>query len=85
LKSHSFNGRKYIITVEEAPDGSCNQYNPERELAVHANMGTRNGLITAIHEGLHACSWPASEESVLQTSHDIGRFLWRLGYRIRKE
>jgi hypothetical protein len=83
MKTHTFNGRKYEIDLDEAPDGYCVQYKAERELAIHADLKTRNGLITAIHEGLHACKWDASEETIDQASYDIGRFLWRLGFRLQ--
>jgi hypothetical protein len=85
VKSHTFKGRRYRINIEELPDGDCSQYKPEMELNIYADMSTRNGLITAIHEALHACFWKASEESVDQASRDIGRFLWGLGYRIEKQ
>jgi hypothetical protein len=38
-------------------------------------------LTTHIHEGLHACHPDLDEDSIEQTAHDIGRFLWRRGYR----
>jgi hypothetical protein len=83
MKSQTFNGRKYWVEVNPPKriDGSCSTYKPDRELVIYADMKTRNGLVTAIHEALHACRWPASEEAVDKTSYDIGRFLWGLGYR----
>ena len=81
VRSHSFNGRKYQIIVTPPLDGLCSTYKPERELYLFESLKTKNGLITAIHEGLHASAWSASEEKVDQTSRDIGGFLWRLGFR----
>lgn len=81
IQTHTFNGKTYTITVEKL-DGMCDTYNKERELVILADLNTRAGLETAIHESLHCCNWPASEESVTQTAYDIARFLWRLGYRI---
>ena len=83
MKTATFNGRKYLVTVDKAPDGECSQYNPERELNIFADMGTRNGLITALHECLHASRWSETEEVVERVSRDIGRFLWNIGYRIK--
>jgi hypothetical protein len=80
MKSHTFNGRKYKVTIE-ALDGMCDTYNKERELVIMADLNTRCGLETAIHEALHCCHWPASEDSVTATAYDIARFLWRLGFR----
>ena len=82
MQTHTFRGRRYKIGVNPAPDGDCSQYKAERELNIYADMKTRNGLVTALHESLHACHWSATEEMVDETSKDIGRFLWALGYRI---
>jgi hypothetical protein len=83
VRTHTFNGRKYKITIGKM-DGLCDTYNKERELVVMADLETKAGLETAIHESLHACSWPASEDTVTVTASDIARFLWRLGYRVHK-
>ena len=85
MKTHTFNGRKYRIYLDPDLDGWCDQYKCN-ELGIHLlkDLKTRAGLITAIHETLHAVNWRASEEKVDQDSKEIGAFLWRLGYR-RKE
>ncbi len=80
VKTATFNGERYLIAVGEY-DGMCDVGKKERELVILANLDTRNGLITAIHEALHACDWSAREDKVDSVSKDIGRFLWRLGYR----
>jgi hypothetical protein len=80
MKTHTFCGKTYHITVEEL-DGLCDTFKKEYELIVMRDLNTQAGLITAIHEALHACNWHSSEVMVDQTSTDIGRFLWRLGYR----
>jgi len=82
VRTHKFNGREYKIIVTPPLDGTCTQYKPEMELWIFESLKLRNGLITAIHEGLHACNWTAKEETVDRVSKDIGKFLWRLGYRI---
>ena len=84
IKTHTFRGRKYKVTTEKL-DGMCDTYNKERELVIMTDLNTRLGMETAIHEALHACCWPATEDNVEITAHDIGRFLWRLGYRKQGE
>ena len=81
IRTHTFNGRKYKIDIGPF-DGSCVCYTCEREMHILVPLEERIGLETAIHEALHACSWPASESTVEITAHDIARFLWRIGYRI---
>ena len=80
VKTHTFNGRTYKITVDRL-DGMCSTYKNERELVILADLNTQAGLETAIHESLHACKWSAKEDDVLRTAHDIARFLTRLGYK----
>ena len=83
IKTHTFNGRKHHIMMAEL-DGFCEQYkisNDDRTLAILCDPATQNGLITIIHESLHACNWAKKEDVVDQVSKDIGRFLWRLGWR----
>jgi hypothetical protein len=84
MKSHSFNGRRYRIYTG-AKDGFCDPpKNKELELHIFANLRTRNGLITAIHESLHAENENWSEDCVDRMSKEIGKFLWRLGYRLKR-
>ena len=85
IKTHTFNGRRYKIDIRDSPlDGACDQYNTERFLFICADLDSRNGLITAIHEALHAESWVKDEETIDRVSKEIGTFLWRLGYRREK-
>ena len=81
VKTHTFNGRNYKIIVSPPLDGQCTIYKPERELWIMESLKTRNGLITAIHESLHAERWSEKEETIERVSKEIGNFLWRLGYR----
>ena len=83
VKTATFNGRKYQITVEKL-DGMCDTYKKEQELVILADLNTRTGLETAIHESLHACSWSKTEDLVAVTAKDISRFLWRVGYRLNE-
>ena len=84
VKTHSFNGRRYKITVCEL-DGACDTFKKERELLIMRDLSTLAGLITAIHEALHAEDWKEREDRIDQISKDLGRFLWRLGYRCTEE
>ena len=83
VKSHTFNGRKYLIDIDKF-DGLCEQYKIDeksRTLYILADLNTRKGLITAIHEALHASDWRQTELTVDRVSKEVGSFLWRLGYR----
>ena len=81
VRTHSFNNRKYKIIISPPIDGQCTTYKLERELWIIEHPKTKNFLVTAIHEALHACSWSAKEELVTITAKDIARFLWRLNFR----
>lgn len=80
VKTATLNGTRYKVTVGEF-DGLCDTYATEMELVILTDLKTKLGLETVIHESLHGCRWPATEEDVTQTAKDIARLLWRLGYR----
>ncbi len=82
VKTATFNGRQYKIFLRKPVDGMCSTYTDERAIDIFTPLDTQNGLITLIHEGLHASNWTKSETDVDRTSKDIGRLLWRLGFRI---
>lgn len=81
----TFNGRQYKIILREPVDGACTTYNLERAIELFVPLDSKNGLITAIHEMLHASNWSKSEKDVDRISIEIGRTLWRLGYRCKNE
>ncbi len=81
VRTATFNGRQYKIFLREPVDGACATYTLERAIEIFTPLDTQNGLVTLIHESLHAGNWAKSEETVDRTSKDIGRLLWRLGYR----
>lgn len=84
MKTHVFNRRRFNIILEEV-DGLCDVPNAkEFDLFIFADLKTKNGLITAIHESLHAEDKELKEQVVERMSKEIGSFLWRLGYRLRK-
>jgi hypothetical protein len=83
VKTHTFNGRKHRIHVGPV-DGIC--FNSERnerdhDLFILTSLGEKDGLITAVHEAMHALNWKAKEEQIDQDSKELGTFLWRLGFR----
>ncbi|KKL71237.1 hypothetical protein LCGC14_2096920 [marine sediment metagenome] len=84
VRTAKFNGVKY--TVDMTPiNGCCSPPKPkdrEPTLRICCPLNTRVGLITAIHEAMHACNYDKHEAIVDRASIDIGRFLWRLGYQI---
>jgi len=82
IKTHTFNGTRYCVEVKpDGIDGCCDTPSNRRWLYILVPLNTQRGLITAIHEAMHACEPRKSEESVDRISKDIGRLLWRLGYR----
>jgi len=84
VKTHKFNGRRYKIDIDVL-DGLVDQYtlHNDRTLRILTGLKTKKGLVTVIHESLHAENWAATEEVVDRVSREIGSFLWRLGYRLK--
>ena len=85
LRTHSFNGKNFKIIVGPV-DGLCIQSDKKEnsyEIFIMYPLSEKNGLITAIHEALHASDYGMSEEKVDRMSTEIGNFLWRMGYRWR--
>ncbi len=81
VRTATFNGRQYKIYLREPVDGMCAVYKLERAIEIFVSLDTQNGLVSLIHELLHASNWTKSEATVDRTSKDIGRLLWRLGFR----
>lgn len=83
VRTATFAGVLHDIDLCGPIDGCCDQpVGGKPSIRVMADMDTQNGLIALIHEGLHASNWHASEDLVDRTATDIGRLMWRLGYRI---
>lgn len=81
VKTHSFNKHKYKI-ITEILDGWCDITDKQVfYLVINRKLKERVGLITAIHEALHASDWKAEEQTIERVSKEIGSFLWRLGFR----
>ena len=82
MKTHTFNGRRYKVFIDPDLDGWCEQFKCNiHEIHLLRDTKTRAGLITAIHEALHAENWSKEEKDIDRVSREIGTFLWRLGYR----
>jgi len=84
VKTHCFLGRTYrILRRKSGTDlGQCHAPNTKHKaITLRPDLTEQELLTYAIHEGLHACCWYMDEEHVDNVSSDIGRFLWRLGFR----
>ena len=80
VKSHFFNGLRYNICFGRL-DGVSDVNATPRDMVICTKPNTQNELITIIHEGMHCGNWDKHEETIDRSSKDIGRLLWRLGYR----
>jgi hypothetical protein len=82
VRTATFAGIKYDIDLCGPIDGCCDKpHDDVPSIRIMADLNTQKGFITLIHEALHASRWAAHEETVDRTSKDIGRLLWRLGFR----
>jgi len=83
IRTATLHGRKYKIFFEDGKlDGLCDRFeNTSRQIFIMAEPHTQNELITTIHELLHAENWAATEDVIERVSTEIGRVLWRRGYR----
>ena len=79
--------RPRSITHDGEPQhGDCDPPDtPNKAIRVVSYVRDRVELETFLHEMLHACDWPKSEEWVEDTAHDLSAALWRLGYRMTGE
>lgn len=92
VRTHTFNKVKYKIGVDEPYFGWCDRpRKPQKSeypairlpegLPCGDKKGAKNGLISLVHECLHAENWNAHEKTVERCAVEIGSLLWRLGYR----
>ena len=83
IKTHTINGKRFHIDLSGPLDGLCidnkDLQDKDREILICADLSTQKGLITVIHEALHP--YNITEERCDKISTDVGRLLWRLGYR----
>ena len=79
VRTHTFNGVKYDILIGKF-DGWADTTDGY-SIVINSDLDTQKALITLVHEAMHACSWDKHEETIERSSKEIGRLLWRLGYR----
>jgi hypothetical protein len=95
VKTHKFKGVTYYIHVDSDLDGVCDDPKTKRvseypgifltkELPFGNQKGARKGLISLIHECMHATKFPGRENDIERASDEIGKLLWRLGYRRKR-
>ena len=95
VRTHRFNGVKFFIGVDDPYIGWCDKpKSPDRNeypairlpngLSFGNTRKAKEDLATLIHECLHAENWNKSEDVIERTAEDIGKLLWRLGYRRAK-
>ena len=84
VRTHSFCGIKYKIDFVGGIDGITDTRESFPSIVIACKSGTQNELITIIHEAMHAGNWDKHEETIDRSSKEIGRLLWRLGYRKSK-
>lgn len=89
VKQHDFRGKRYKILFKKRVKnniiGLCDCPNdPDKAITIQRGLDEYNELQTIIHEGLHACFWDIDEEAIIETSRDMSKLLWRLGYRKEK-
>ena len=83
-KTATFNKVQYDVDVCGPIDGCCDYpHGGKPTIRICADLKFRKGLITVLHESLHAEGWAKSEEVVDRTSREIGALLWRLGFRLK--
>ena len=78
IRSHSFRGVRRRVLVDDVVQG----YVDRGELYIASNLTPRRSLEVAVHEALHAEEPGLTEAQVDRISKSLGRFLWRLGYRL---
>lgn len=79
--THTFNKIKYRIMVGRFDGFTDVDKGKDYTLVVSAEPNTQTELISVIHESMHAGNWDKHEETIDRSSKEIGRLLWRLGYR----
>ena len=82
MKTVTLNGTKYNIMLSGPVDGFTDDpRSTGYSLVVCRDLATRAGLETVIHEASHVLYPGMSEERIEQSTRDLARLLWGLGYR----
>lgn len=83
VRTHIFNGKRCDVITDKV-DGLAHRSKDCDLLFVNADLNTKKGLISLIHEAGHLGNWDKQEKVIDRFSEELGSLLWRLGYR-RKE
>lgn len=66
-------------------DGLCDAPDLDKKrIRIRSTLTEQTELETLIHECLHAAFWDADEYAISETSCDIAKVLWKLGYKREK-
>ncbi len=88
VKSHTFNGRKIFIDFHgKGVNGITDcpyRKDATATMTIFCPLNTKIGLETVIHETLHVLNWNQTEKAVEKTAEELAKFLWRIGYRLKK-
>jgi len=84
VRTHTFNGVKYKIDFTGKIDGLADTKELLPSIVIACGEDTQNELITIIHEAMHAGNWDKREATIDRSSKEIGKLLWRLGFRRMK-
>jgi len=77
-------GKNYKLVRKrlENHDGHCDSpTTPNKQIIIDSRLKGERELVVYLHELLHGCDWRADESIIEQQSEDMGRALWRSGYR----
>ena len=88
MKTHTFLRKVWRIVRAAVPSncqGYCESPNTKgRKIVLPPDLSEQELLTYCVHESLHACFWWLDEEFVTDAAADIGRFLWRMGFRLKE-
>ena len=84
MKTATFNGRRFRVWSDQQVIGFADIPGDDPAIYVDPTLKAKPHLETAVHEALHACFPSATEDDIEQKGRDVARWLWRLGYRRRK-
>jgi hypothetical protein len=77
-------GRRWNLRFCRLKDdyGQCDHPDkPSKEIRINDSADGCVLLESLLHEMLHAANWHLDESFVTDCAMDMGRILWRLGYR----
>lgn len=77
---------EFTSRIDPNYDGFCDPPDtPNKRIWIKKNLRPSREIQTLLHEMLHACDWDLCEEAVTEIADDIGRVLYKLGYRRIKD